>query len=253
MKHTLRVKVSLHAARLDPSPRRQTDVAHLGSASASQVISAQQLPYPSDFLKRDSMIDPFVEVTIFIPSLLPPTSSSSATASGLLSPTSSNPPPIPPASVSKPSIKLRTRTIEDNGFNPTWDETLVFDFDGAEGMEDLVFVRFDVRYEGEVVEMLDKSVGSYCVPLGSLNKGECAWVMETATDAYSRSLVFSFLGATGYRHLPLQDQHLNQFLFSSVFVHLDLATTVITPGSQAPRSPRPGGSPRLLAQPAPFV
>lgn len=72
----------------------------------------------------------------------------------------------------KPSIKLRTRTIEDNGFNPAWNETLAFDFECAEGMEDLVFVRFDVRYEGEVVEMLDKSVGAYCVPLGCLNKGE---------------------------------------------------------------------------------
>lgn len=133
-----------------------------------QVISAQQLPTPGDFLKRESMIDPFVEVTIFMPSLLPPSAPTSS--SGLQPPSDLS--ATTPASISKPSIKLRTRTVEDNGFNPAWNETLSFDFDGAEGMEDLVFVRFDVRYEGEVVEMLDKSVGSYCIPLGSLNKGE---------------------------------------------------------------------------------
>lgn len=131
-----------------------------------RVISAQQLPTPSDFLKRDSMIDPFVEVTVFTPSLIPPPSSSSS-----LQPPSEFP-PSQPSTVSKPTIKLRTRTVEDNGFNPAWNETLSFDFEGAEGMEDLVFVRFDVRYEGEVVDMFDKSVGSYCVPLGALNMGQ---------------------------------------------------------------------------------
>ncbi|KAL7415734.1 PLC-like phosphodiesterase [Mrakia frigida] len=166
-----------------------------------KVISAQQLPNPGDFVKRDSMIDPFVEITVFLPSIIPSASSSSTPATSASQPTLLSPPASPalPVSVSKPSIKLKTKTIEDNGFNPVWNETLAFDFECAEGMEDLVFVRFDVRYEGEVVEMLDKSVGAYCVSLGSLNKG--------------------------YRHLPLQDQHLNQFLFSSVFVHLDLVSS----------------------------
>lgn len=88
-----------------------------------------------------------------------------------------------------------------------------------------MFVRFDVRYEGEVVEMLDKSVGAYCVSLGSLNKGEHFLLFVQGREERTRRLIVSFLVPSGYRHLPLQDQHLNQFLFSSVFVHLDLVSS----------------------------
>lgn len=65
--------------------------------------------------------------------------------------------------------KARTRTIDDNGFNPVWDETLALSFDMVKGMEDLGFVRFEVRDDGSVGA--DKVVAAYTVPLGCLNLG----------------------------------------------------------------------------------
>ncbi|CAJ1050550.1 -phosphatidylinositol 4%2C5-bisphosphate phosphodiesterase eta-2 [Xyrichtys novacula] len=75
-----------------------------------KIISGQQLPKPKDsmFGDRGEIIDPFVEVEII----------------GL------------PVDCSK----QQTRVVNDNGFNPMWEETLVFDVQ----MPQLALVRFQV-------------------------------------------------------------------------------------------------------------
>ncbi|XP_061583343.1 1-phosphatidylinositol 4,5-bisphosphate phosphodiesterase eta-2 [Cololabis saira] len=75
-----------------------------------KIISGQQLPKPKDsmFGDRGEIIDPFVEVEII----------------GL---------PVD-------SSKQQTRVVDDNGFNPMWEETLVFNIQ----MPQLALVRFQV-------------------------------------------------------------------------------------------------------------
>jgi phosphatidylinositol phospholipase C delta len=140
-----------------------------------KVISGQQLPLLNK-ADKDPSLDTFVEVTLYYPDILPGSPS--------------------PVLLSKSSIKGKTPTVDDNGFNPIWNGQILLPFTIAAGMLDLVFVKFDVRCEGGLVDSLDKSIGSYCIPLGCLNQG--------------------------YRHLPLLDSHLNQLLFSSIFVYTEL-------------------------------
>lgn len=76
------------------------------------------------------------------------------------------------AAIGERKVKMRTETIRNNGFNPTWNETLKLPYDlFGEGMDELVFVRFLVKDSN-----LDKDtfVGGYCTSLASLQKGECA-------------------------------------------------------------------------------
>ncbi|XP_028260976.1 1-phosphatidylinositol 4,5-bisphosphate phosphodiesterase eta-2 [Parambassis ranga] len=75
-----------------------------------KVISGQQLPKPKDsmFGDRGEIIDPFVEVEII----------------GL---------PVD-------CLKQQTRVVDDNGFNPMWEETLVFNVH----MPQIALVRFQV-------------------------------------------------------------------------------------------------------------
>ncbi|KAK0236203.1 1-phosphatidylinositol-4,5-bisphosphate phosphodiesterase 1, partial [Armillaria nabsnona] len=77
---------------------------------------------------------------------------------------------------------------EKNGCVWNHDLSLSFDCIGGEGMLDLIFVHFAVRDDGED----EKAVARYCVPLGRLGRG--------------------------WRHLPLHDEQLSQFLFSTLFV-----------------------------------
>jgi hypothetical protein len=120
------------------------------SPCSPQVISGQQLPVLTKADKEPSM-DTFVEVTLFYPDILPGGSA--------------------PTVLAKSSAKMRTRTVEDNGFNPVWDGQFSFPFTVAADLLDLVFVRFDVRCEGRLVDAHDKSIGSYCISLGCLNQG----------------------------------------------------------------------------------
>ncbi|CAG8728810.1 1030_t:CDS:2, partial [Acaulospora colombiana] len=51
------------------------------------------------------------------------------------------------AAVGEREVKVKTRTIRNNGFNPVWDEQVELPFDvfGGESMKDLIFVRFLVK------------------------------------------------------------------------------------------------------------
>ena len=86
--------------------------------------------------------------------------------------------------------------MKNNGFNPVWEQMLCLPFDLVGDMRELVFVRFAVRQE----EGDDEPLAVYCVSLGSLN--------------------------VGYRHLPLHDAQLSQYLFSTLFVRIDVQDAV---------------------------
>ncbi|XP_069391924.1 1-phosphatidylinositol 4,5-bisphosphate phosphodiesterase eta-2 [Paralichthys olivaceus] len=75
-----------------------------------KIISGQQLPKPKDsmFGDRGEIIDPFVEVEII--------------------------------GLSNDCSKQQTRVVDDNGFNPMWEETLVFNIQ----MPQIALVRFQV-------------------------------------------------------------------------------------------------------------
>ncbi|CAG8821638.1 17367_t:CDS:2, partial [Racocetra persica] len=126
-----------------------------------QIISAQQLPKPKDAL-ADEVIDPFVEVELLIPGA--------------------------------DATKKRTYTITDNGFNPTWNETLKFTLNCEE--MSLVFLRFVVWNED--VRSND-FIASYCIPVTSLQ--------------------------FGYRHVPLSDFNGEQYLFTTLFIRSSLEFT----------------------------
>ncbi|KAG1738791.1 PLC-like phosphodiesterase [Suillus lakei] len=149
------------------------------------VISAQQLPRPKDSLGHEimdkSMVDPYVEVSIHVPDWAHASYYQSSSSPATPSPSSSG-------STGR-LLSRRTNSVKNNGFNPVWQEALSLPFDCVGDMFDLIFVRFAVRRDGDNDE---EPIAVYCVSLGSL--------------------------AMGYRHLPLHDTQLSQYLFSTLFV-----------------------------------
>uniref|UniRef100_A0A3B4ZS09 Phosphoinositide phospholipase C n=1 Tax=Stegastes partitus TaxID=144197 RepID=A0A3B4ZS09_9TELE len=102
--YILKPKSAFNPALEDPLP------GHRKTQLVLKIISGQQLPKPKDsmFGDRGEIIDPFVEVEII----------------GL------------PVDCSK----QQTRVVDDNGFNPMWEETLVFSIQ----MPQIALVRFQV-------------------------------------------------------------------------------------------------------------
>uniref|UniRef100_A0A286XYK6 Phosphoinositide phospholipase C n=1 Tax=Cavia porcellus TaxID=10141 RepID=A0A286XYK6_CAVPO len=158
---------------------------------ALRIISGQQLPKPRDSMlgDRGEIIDPFVEVEVI----------------GL------------PVDCSKE----QTRVVDDNGFNPMWEETLVF----TVHMPELALVRFLVWDHD---------------PIGRDFIGQ-------------RTLAFSSM-MPGYRHVYLEGME-----EASIFVHVaisDISGKAKQPGSldsqcllgsPHPRPlPRPKGFPELV-------
>ncbi|CED84915.1 Phosphoinositide-specific phospholipase C [Phaffia rhodozyma] len=87
------------------------------------VLRIKQLPSLGDS-DRHPTIDPFVEVTVFFPDILPASASTSAPLSpNVVSSSSSAPLQLP-----KSSFKVRTKTVDDNGFDPAWEENLTLPF-----------------------------------------------------------------------------------------------------------------------------
>lgn len=133
-----------------------------------QVISAQQLPRPRDSQGREvvdkSVMDPFVEVSLLVPDwtqcpFLPSESDAKYTpASG----------PQVGGATSARVVSNRTKVVRNNGFNPVWDEQFSLPFDCVGGMEDLVFVKFAVRGDGQDS---DEPLAQYITPLGCLRQG----------------------------------------------------------------------------------
>ncbi|KAJ3506827.1 hypothetical protein NLJ89_g6652 [Agrocybe chaxingu] len=206
------------------------------------IISAQQLPLPRDASGREvadrAIVDPYVEVTVYIPDWpilgerpaagvkksrsisrsrgrdksreggerredsTDTVQSPSVNNNDLLTPFTPSTPRIPtplelsnsgPASTPPRAVSSRTSVVRRNGFNPVWEEKLAIPFDVVGDMMDLVFVRFVVRQEDKEG---DEPLAVYCASLGSLQ--------------------------SGYRHLPLHDSQLSQYLFSTLFVRLNI-------------------------------
>ncbi len=177
------------------------------------IISAQQLPRPKDGSGREIVekgtVDPYVEVSVHVPdwthegdAFVPPSTNGSHNPS--YSPPTSNP-------TTARTITYRTSVVKNNGFNPVWEEKLRIPFDCVGGMKELIFVRFVVRQGGQEDE---EPLAVFCASLGSLQHG-----MFLVMCIGSRlSLSFS-----GYRHLPLHDSQMSQYLFSTLFVRVGVS------------------------------
>lgn len=162
-----------------------------------KVISAQQLPRPRDTQGHEiidkNTVDPYVKVAIHIPiwasdqtseSIAPISVASTdnhAAAPGKVTSKSSTQEAVlvesgpageeeAGAAVGEREVKVKTKTIPNNGFNPVWNEKLTLPFDVfGEGMNDVIFVRFLVKDSN--MEK-DGFVGGYCTSLGSLEMGK---------------------------------------------------------------------------------
>ncbi|KIO30109.1 hypothetical protein M407DRAFT_69612 [Tulasnella calospora MUT 4182] len=188
---------------LKPEPLRIKDKQSLGTRTKHfldvTVVSAQQLPRPKDSGGREKMgrsiVDPVVQVSVHIPDwttepFLPDNQGSAVSYSPATNATRVG----GPSDVSSArAVSAKTRVVMDNGFNPVWEQELSIPFDLVGGMKDLVFVRFEVRDKSEDS---DNAIGVYVTSLGSLK--------------------------LGYRHLPLHDQQMSQYLFSTLFVKVGI-------------------------------
>lgn len=181
---------------LKPEALRQPDKGALALRTVHYldvtIISAQLLPRPKDSMGREvidrNIVDPYVEVSIYTPDWAH--FSSSSPSSGSSSPSISS---GASGSGTTRAITARTSSVKNNGFNPVWQESLRLTFECAANLLDLVFVRFTVLRDGENDS---EPIAVYCVNLASL--------------------------AMGYRHLPLHDSQLCQYLFSTLFVKCSL-------------------------------
>ncbi|KAA1474582.1 1-phosphatidylinositol-4,5-bisphosphate phosphodiesterase 1 [Dentipellis sp. KUC8613] len=158
------------------------------------VISAQQLPRPKDAHGREvldkGVIDPYVEVSVHVPDW-----THSPLAQDAAAARADGTPSVAPGLAAAPArmVSYRTSVVKNNGFNPVWEEALSLPFDCVGDMRELVFVRFAVKEEGEDEK---EPLAVYCISLGSLQEG--------------------------FRHLPLHDSQLSQYLFSTLFVQINI-------------------------------
>ena len=203
-------------ALLDPTyPSDHTKHKHTKHTLRIRIISAQQLPRPKDHQGYEVIdsdtVDPYVNVSIHIPiwasgqtneSIAPvPVDASKAEGQkvgqqpgevktksvreeGVLVGASGTGDEQAGATVGERVVKVRTKTIRNNGFNPCWEEELSLPFDVfGEGMKELVFVRILVKDDNNMDK--DDFVGGYSTSLASLEMG-----------MFVRSLCLS--GADGY-------------------------------------------------------
>jgi inactive phospholipase C-like protein 2 len=144
---------------LKPLHLRQKGVQPKKMKFKIQIISARQLPKPGRSQKGE-IIDPYVELEI----------------------------------IGKDSFKVKTKVIDDNGFNPTWEQSWEFD------LED---------YESDILRfvVMDKDVDS---------------------DDFiaSNTLALNCL-APGYRTLPLIDVNRDVIPFCSLYIHSTLTPALV--------------------------
>jgi phosphatidylinositol phospholipase C delta len=158
--------------------------------------------------KEGKTVDPYVEVSLHVPEwtyCVSPSIPSSSTISlpTTMTPIPSNPPdPIRFTTTPTKTHTSRTPTIKNNGFNPIWNHMIQIPFDAPTqpGMLDLIFLRLLVKQESS------GGVGPY------------------SPDAETLAVCCVSLGEVreGYRHLPLYDATLSQYLFSTLFVKVNV-------------------------------
>eukprot|EP00051_Salpingoeca_urceolata_P000860 m.36692 g.36692 ORF g.36692 m.36692 type:complete len:1137 (+) comp11042_c0_seq1:205-3615(+) len=145
------------------------------------IISGQQLPKPSNHASE--IIDPYVSVTI--------------------------------VGVPADCQEDRTRTIQNNGFNPVWSSPLVFTINYPE----LAIIRFAVKDDDFVS---DDFVAQYCCPAQLLRPG--------------------------YRHVPLEAKNGALLLLSSIFVHVQWQDgPPASPSATRKKAKKPTATPKALA------
>ncbi|KAG0265086.1 Phospholipase C [Mortierella polycephala] len=140
-----------------------------------EIISAQQLPRPNETTSGD-VVDPVCEIELLIPG--------------------------------QSTIKYKTRHINDNGFNPVWQESFNFKIDYEH--PELVFFRFVVQDED--IKFSDL-IASYCISLDCLQEG--------------------------YRHIPLHDSSGDPFLYSTLFIKVSIQPVSVSSTPLALDTPLP--------------
>ena len=167
-----------------PSNNRVGGTASSGSTEGSSGMNGSGT-FPSD--NDEPLVDPYVEVTLFVPPWPSPAVDTAETSGSHLGATGLHAFSLSSSRV----ITSRTTPVMKNGFNPVWEETLTMPFEsmGGDDMLDLVFVRFLVRNAGipssgsssgdpvsggfieESNAVPEDSLGCWLTSLGSLQQG----------------------------------------------------------------------------------
>ncbi|RPA94485.1 PLC-like phosphodiesterase [Choiromyces venosus 120613-1] len=164
-----------------------------------EIISAQQLPKPKDH--KDKGLHPFVVVEVFSAD---DKAKDGSVAEGGIGVDSSDAKGI--SGLGAPQ-KRRTKVVKDDGFHPLFREKMVFKV--TTKFEELVFVRFSV-YNADDGDSSDRTlIATYTAKLLSLQ--------QVSRDVNANL-------CKGYRHLPLYDLQGEQFLFSMIFVKINVSS-----------------------------
>jgi phosphatidylinositol phospholipase C, delta len=153
-------------------------------ALSLRVISAQKLPRPRN-MNATATVNPFIEVEIFTAEdkeRSPSTAQSSVEGSPYIGSRMRNP------------FKKRTQVIPNNGYNPTFNDSLSFIVETK--YPSLVFVRWTVYNSADGKSYITNSppLASYTAKLDSLQQG--------------------------YRHIPLNNTASERFYFSTLFCQI---------------------------------
>lgn len=176
-----------------------------------EVVSAQQLPRPKDH-KADEGIDPFVVVEVFTAD---DKEKGASTGEGGIDASESK----GISGLGAPQ-KRRTKVVKDDGFHPLFNEKMSFSV--TTKFETLVFVRFSV-YNAESSDSSGRTlIATYTAKLISLQQG-----MFSLPNYHCDLSVVKLTVSLGYRHLPLYDLQGEQFLFSTIFVKIDVNPVTI--------------------------
>ena len=89
-------------------------------------------------------------------------------------------------------------------------------------MHELIFIKVEVKDERAASD--EPPIAVYCSSLGSLQSGKSVFFFNVGAWLWRGFVevdVLTCLLCTmlGYRHLPLHDQQLSQYLFSTLFVN----------------------------------
>ncbi|KAI9866117.1 MAG: Phospholipase C [Trichoglossum hirsutum] len=146
------------------------------------MISAQQLPRPKN-LGPDQGIDPYIEIEVFSAD---DKAKGVASGEGGLDASARN----GMSGIGSPH-RRRTKIIQDNGFNPIFNETFTMSLETK--FPSMVFVRWTVwnSVDGRSYGDRNGALATFTAKLSSLQQG--------------------------FRHLPLYDSNGDQFLFSTLF------------------------------------
>ena len=108
-------------------------------------------------------------------------------------------------------LKYKTPIVRGNGFNPAFDTS--YEFKLTTKYPDFVFVRFSVKLADKTYNDRAPPIATYMVKLTSLNQG--------------------------YRTIPLENQHLERLMFSTLFCHIkkeEITETMVEYTEDLPRN-----------------